>query len=109
MEENIKYNHEDLGPKIGGARKDLYINGSLNVSSYSLLNEKEKSEKINKNEIWKKVDYQFFYDNNYNADYPLFVNNIKKYISTSPIKISLSVFLYKLKVIHKEITKNNAT
>ena len=107
MEENIKYNHEDLGPKIGGARKDLYINGSLNVSSYSLLNEKEKSEKINKNEIWKKVDYQFFYDNNYNADYPLFVNNIKKYISTSPIKISLSVFLYKLKVIHKEITKNN--
>ena len=48
---------EDFGEKIGGARKDLWAVRGLLSSDLSDMTDYEKKEYINKNNIWKKPDY----------------------------------------------------
>lgn len=48
----------DFGEKIGGARKDLWAIRGLMSSDLADLTDYEKKEYINKNNIWKKPDYE---------------------------------------------------
>ncbi len=50
---------EDFGEKIGGARKDLWkARGGLDYSDLETMNEAEKLQYINKNNVFPKPDYQ---------------------------------------------------
>lgn len=49
---------EDFGQKIGGARKDLWAIRGLLSSDLPDMTDYEKKEYINKNNIWKKPDYE---------------------------------------------------
>lgn len=48
---------EDFGEKIGGARKDIWATRGLLSSDLPELTDYEKKEYVNKNNIWRKPDY----------------------------------------------------
>jgi hypothetical protein len=48
---------EDVGEKIGGARKDFYAK-RLTVSDLVTMNDMEKASLVSKHNIWPKLDYE---------------------------------------------------
>lgn len=55
-EDAAKIRHEDVGEKIGGARKDFYAN-RLKVSDLDAMNDIEKTQLVTKDNIWPKLNY----------------------------------------------------
>lgn len=49
---------EDFGEKIGGARKDLWKKRGLDITDLLEMSDYEKKQYVNKNNIWKKPDYE---------------------------------------------------
>jgi len=49
---------EDFGQKIGGARKDLWATRGIIAEDLLDMTDYEKKEYVNKNNIWKKPDYE---------------------------------------------------
>ena len=48
--------HEDVGEKIGGARKDFYAN-RMTVADLSSMNDLEKVSVVSKRNVWPALDY----------------------------------------------------
>ena len=81
--ENKKRKIEDVGPKIGGARKDL-ARQTLSVSMTEQMNEAEKASLIKKNNIWKSAPNKTLYENGCNPFVTLFVSDVKRMLPSAP-------------------------
>ena len=53
---NAEVAHEDVGEKIGGARKDFYAN-RMTVDDLSAMNDLEKISVVSKKNVWPALDY----------------------------------------------------
>lgn len=56
VESSVKL--EDFGEKIGGARKDLWNSRGLLVDDLSVMNDRERSKAVKKDNVWKRPDYR---------------------------------------------------
>ena len=48
----------DFGEHIGGARKELWSAGGINLEDLLDMNDAEKAKFVKKDNIWKKPDYE---------------------------------------------------
>lgn len=48
----------DFGEHIGGARKELWSAGGINIEDLLDMNDAEKAKFVKKDNIWKKLDYE---------------------------------------------------
>lgn len=56
--ETPKKASKDFGEHIGGARKELWSAGGINIVDLLNMNDAEKAKFIKKDNIWKKPDYE---------------------------------------------------
>lgn len=80
---------EDFGKKIGGARKDLWASRGLLSSDLDELTDFEKKEYVNKNNIWKKPDYEAMLKDGRPREVIYFIKLVRDAL---PTNISLSYY-----------------
>ncbi|MDH5757834.1 MAG: hypothetical protein OEZ55_14340, partial [Nitrospinota bacterium] len=54
--------HEDVGEKIGGARKDIWAGRGLQLSDLEGMTDRERYEHTTKDSVWPKPDYKALAD-----------------------------------------------
>ena len=76
---------EDFGEKIGGARKDLWIQRGLTINDIANFNKAEKDKYIKKNNIWIKPDYEkLLNEEGYSRDAVYYIKCLRDAILTAP-------------------------
>lgn len=76
---------QDFGQKIGGAKKDLWSARGLNIEDLLSMNEAEKLKLINKNNVWKKPDYQKMVDEGLPREVAYFYKIVRDACPTKPV------------------------
>jgi hypothetical protein len=75
--------HEDVGEKIGGARKDFHRRG-LDLDDLLCMNALEQEVMVIKQNIWPPLDYRLLRERGWNADAIMLVKMVKDSIGASP-------------------------
>jgi hypothetical protein len=76
---------EDFGEKIGGAKKDIWKNRSLEIDDIISMNDREMISNVKKNNIWKKPDYEQLASQGYSIRKLYFMKTVRDAIPTKPI------------------------
>lgn len=80
---------EDFGQKIGGARKDLWSIRGIISDDLVDMTDYEKKEYINKNNIWKKPDYEAMLAEGIPREVLFYIKLVRDAL---PAKISISLY-----------------
>lgn len=75
---------QDFGEHIGGAKKELWAARGLNLSDITDFNDAERSKFINKNNVWKKPDYEQMVSDGTPVRVAYFIKLIRDSIPTKP-------------------------
>lgn len=77
--------HQDVGEKLGGARKDLWRRrGGLVLDDLATMNEAEKLTYIRKEEIWPSPDWQALAEAGHDPGVLLLVKRMRDAIDVAP-------------------------
>ncbi len=78
--------HEDVGEKIGGARKDQWWSGRwLALGDFRAMDDVERAESVRKDNIWPRIDYRAMRDAGVEAAAAYLVKRIKDGIHVQPV------------------------
>ncbi len=83
-EPKVETGIQDFGQKIGGAKKDLWSARGLDIEDLLSMNEAEKLKLINKNNVWKKPDYQKMVDEGLPREVAYFYKIVRDSCPTKP-------------------------
>jgi hypothetical protein len=78
---------DDVGEKIGGARKDIYNLKEINLNTYSDI---EKKILIIKKNIWPKINFQQLKEDGYDIKVVLAIKRIKDAIKSKPVILDVN-------------------
>jgi hypothetical protein len=88
--DNNKVVHEDVGEKIGGARKDLYTR--ITSSNVHELNLEEKIKYVKKDRIWPKPNWDALHEEGLSPFHCYYIKVIRDAIEPQAQKLSRSVY-----------------
>ncbi|MDH5511471.1 MAG: hypothetical protein OEZ32_14115, partial [Nitrospinota bacterium] len=77
--------HDDVGEKIGGAKKDTWKGRGLHLSDLERMTEKEKYEYLTKDAIWPKPDYKAMANDGWDRTVLRFMKQVRDTINTRPV------------------------
>lgn len=75
----------DFGEKIGGAKKDLWKERNMIIDDLTLMNAAEKITFINKDNVWKKPDYQTMVDYGLPIKVAYFFKTVRDSLGAKPV------------------------
>lgn len=82
-EENGRVKHEDVGEKIGGARKD-FAKHALTFADLEVMTEREKDTYVIKSNIWPALDYRQMREDGVEPNAAFYLKKLKDSIPTKP-------------------------
>ncbi|MFA6231028.1 MAG: LPD1 domain-containing protein [Rhodanobacter sp.] len=74
---------EDVGEKIGGARKD-YAKRAMTVDDLEIMTQGERDTLVNKGNVWAPLDYEAMRESGVTAQAAMAIKVLKDTLSTSP-------------------------
>lgn len=94
--------HEDVGEKIGGARKDFYAH-RLTVADLAGMNDLEKIQIVNKKNIWPTLDYEGLRKAGVEPQAAYALKWLKDHIATGPTKVEdASIYIQAVGILRDE-------